>query len=37
VTDPAEHAGVLEMKRKKYPQQVIAPNATVNVFHVLDN
>jgi hypothetical protein len=24
------------MKRKKYPKQVIAPNATVNEFHVLD-
>ena len=37
VTDPAEHSSVLEMKRKKYPKQVIAPNATVNEFHVLDN
>ena len=37
VTDPAEHAAVLAMKRKKYPKQVIAPNATVNEFHVLDH
>jgi hypothetical protein len=37
VSDPAEHAAVLAVKRKKYPKQVIAPNATVNEFHVLDN
>jgi hypothetical protein len=37
VTDPAEHEAVFQMKRKKYPKQVIAPGATVNEFHVLDN
>jgi hypothetical protein len=37
VTDPAEHAAVFQMKRKKYPNQVIAPNATVIEFHVLGN
>ena len=37
VTDPAERAGVIEAKRKKYPQQKIPPASTINVFHVLDN
>ena len=37
VTDPAEKAAVLEVKAKKYPQQVIATTSTVNVFHVMDN
>ena len=37
VTDPALHDSVLAAKRKKYPKQVIAPDATVNEFHVLDN
>ena len=37
VTDPAERAGVIEAKRKKYPQQKIPTTSTINVFHVLDN
>ena len=37
VTDPAERAGVLAAKRKKYPQQKIPATSTVIVFHVLDN
>ena len=37
VTDPAEKAGVLQAKTKKYPQQKILPDSPVNVFHVLDN
>ena len=37
VTDPAEKAAVLEVKAKKYPQQVIAADSTVNVFHVMDH
>ena len=37
VTDPAERAAVIQLKAKKYPQQKIAPGATINVFHVLDN
>jgi hypothetical protein len=37
VTDPAEIAKVLEVKRKKYPQQKISATSTVVVFHVLDN
>jgi hypothetical protein len=37
VTDPAERAGVIEAKRKKYPQQKIPATSTINVFHVLDN
>jgi len=37
VTDPSEHAEVLEAKRKKYPQQKIPATSTVVVFHVLDN
>jgi hypothetical protein len=37
VTDPAERAGVIQAKAKKYPQQRIAPGSTINVFHVLDN
>ena len=37
VTDPVEKAGVLEAKAKKYPQQKISPDSTVNVFRVMDN
>ena len=37
VTDPAERAGVLAAKRKKYPQQKIPATSTIIVFHVLDN
>lgn len=37
VTDPAERAGVIAAKRKKYPQQKIPTTSTINVFHVLDN
>jgi hypothetical protein len=37
VTDPAERAGVIAAKRKKYPQQKIPATSTINVFHVLDN
>ena len=35
VTGPAEKAGVFQAKRKKYPQQIIAPNSTVQMFHVV--
>ena len=37
VTDAAEREAVLQLKRKKYPQQKIPATSTVNVFHVLDN
>ena len=37
VTDPAEKAGVLQVKAKKYPQQKVSPDSPVNVFRVLDN
>ena len=37
VTDPAEKAGVLEVKGNKYPQQKISSDSTVNVFRVTDN
>ena len=35
VTDPGEKAGVLEARKKKYPQLKIPPNATIHVFHVV--
>jgi hypothetical protein len=35
VTDPAEIASVMQAKMKKYPQQKIAPNAVVHVFHIV--
>ena len=34
VSDPAEKAGVFQAKRKKYSQQIIPANATVQMFHV---
>jgi len=37
VTDPAERAGVIAAKRKKYPKQVIPATSSINVFHVLNN
>jgi hypothetical protein len=37
VTDPAERAGVIAAKRRKYPQQKIPATSTINVFRVLDN
>jgi len=37
VTDPAERAAVIQLKAKKYPKQVIAPGAFINVFHVVTN
>jgi len=37
VTDPAEKAVVLAVKAKKYPQQKIAADSTVNVFRVIDD
>jgi hypothetical protein len=36
VTDPAEKAVVLAVKAKKYPQQKIAADSTVNLFRVND-
>jgi hypothetical protein len=35
VTDPAERAGVLGARKKKYPQLKVPPNATIHVFHVV--
>ena len=35
VTDPAERAGVLQARKKKYPELRIPPTATVNIFHVV--
>lgn len=37
VTDPAEKAAILQVKAKKYPQQRVRPDATVIMFHVVDN
>jgi len=35
VTDPAIRATVIANKRKKYPQQIIAPGSYIHVFHVV--
>lgn len=35
VTDPAEKAGVLGAREKKYPRLKIEPNSTVNVFRAV--
>jgi len=35
VTDPAERAGVLQARKKKYPELRIPPTAAVNIFHVV--
>lgn len=35
VTDPAEQEGVMQARRKKYPQLKVSPNSTIHVFHVV--
>lgn len=35
VTDPAEKAGVLGAREKKYPRLKVEPNSTVNVFRAV--
>jgi hypothetical protein len=35
VTDPAEIAGVLQARAKKYPALKIPPNPTIHVYHVV--
>lgn len=35
VTDPAEQEGVLQARKKKYPQLEVPANSTIHVFHVL--
>jgi len=35
VTDSAIRAAVIANKRKKYPQQIIAPGSYIHVFHVV--
>jgi hypothetical protein len=34
ITDPAERAAVIQNKRKKYPEQIIPPDAYIHIFHV---
>lgn len=35
ITDPAEKAGVLQARAKKYPQLKISANSTIHVFHAV--
>jgi len=37
VSNPELRAAVLAVKTKKYPQQKIAKDSTVNIFHVVEN
>jgi hypothetical protein len=37
VTDPAQEAAILQVKAKKYPTQRVRPDATIIMFHVVDN
>ena len=37
VTDPAEQDAVMQVRHQKYPNLRVPPNATIHVFHVVDN